>query len=310
MFALFAYGLTYASRVMRDASPLPSSSQAVVERALNETIDRLKAVDSAEARALLIEARRLRSIVDTWSAIPPPPHGRREMLAKVMELASAVGHTLPGSSGVKKREVGPASDARPPQSYGRAPLSGPREDDLETTVVSGPLYPQSVEPGAPVSSSPDPVPRSGEVARRSDSISRPLDLGGRTPPPARIVEGSSWMRSLETEAAPGVAVLRADAVPWRALPMAPSILAKILRRDAVTSMYTALVRIPAGRELPAHRHTAPEEMYVIEGAVQVGDVVAQAGDVCHAEAGSVHPTMKSATGCLLLMVASSRDEAI
>jgi anti-sigma factor ChrR (cupin superfamily) len=92
--------------------------------------------------------------------------------------------------------------------------------------------------------------------------------------------------------------------------MAPSIMAKVLRRDAVSSMYTALVRIPAGRELPAHRHTAPEEMYVIEGAVQVGDVVAQAGDVCHADAGSVHPTMRSATGCLLLIVASSRDEAV
>lgn len=296
---------------MRDASPLPSSSQAVVERALNETIDRLKAVDTAEARALLIEARRLRSIVDTWSAIPPPPHGRREMLAKVMELASAVGHTLPGSSGVKKRDLAPASDARPPQSHGRAPPSGPRDDDMETTVVSSPFYPHSVEPGAPVSSSPDPVPRSGDFPRRSDEASgRPIELTPRTPPPARIVEATSWMRSLETEAAPGVAVLRADAVPWRALPMAPSILAKILRRDPVTSMYTALVRIPPGRELPAHRHTAPEEMYVIEGAVQVGDVVAQAGDVCHAEAGSVHPTMKSATGCLLLMVASSRDEAV
>jgi quercetin dioxygenase-like cupin family protein len=295
---------------MRDASPLPSSSQVVVERALNETIDRLKAVDSAEARALLIEARRLRSIVDTWSAIPPPPHGRREMLAKVMELASAVGHTLPGSSGVKKREVAPASDARPPRSEGRAPLSGPREDDVETTVVSGPFYPLSADP-APPSSAPDGVPRSGAVPLRDGSASaRARELTPRTPAPARIVEAMSWMRSLETEAAPGVAILRADAVPWRALPMAPSIMAKVLRRDAVTSMYTALVRIPAGRELPAHRHTAPEEMYVIEGAVQVGDVVAQAGDVCHADAGSVHPTMRSATGCVLLIVASSRDEAV
>ncbi|MEJ7732361.1 MAG: cupin domain-containing protein [Polyangiaceae bacterium] len=296
---------------MRDASPLPSSSQMVVERALNETIDRLKAVDSAEARALLIEARRLRSIVDTWSAIPPPPHGRREMLAKVMELASAVGHTLPGTSGVKKREVAPASDARPPRSEGRAPLSGPREDDVETTVVSTAPYPPGADTTPPVSSTPEGAPRSGPVpVRGEDAGGRALELTPCTPPPARIAEAMSWMRSLETEAAPGVAVLRADAVPWRALPMAPSILAKVLRRDAVTSMYTALVRIPAGRELPAHRHTAPEEMYVIEGAVQVGDVVAQAGDVCHADAGSVHPTMRSATGCLLLIVASSRDEAV
>ena len=57
-----------------------------VERVLEDLIARLsRAEPSKEVRAALIEARRLRSVTLTWTAIPPPPDARREMLTRVMD---------------------------------------------------------------------------------------------------------------------------------------------------------------------------------------------------------------------------------
>jgi quercetin dioxygenase-like cupin family protein len=246
---------------MRSASPLPSSTQAVVERSLDETITRLRTGTSSEAKALLIEARRLRSVIDTWYAIPPPANVRRDMLAKVMELAASVGHTLPSISGVtRKRESPPSS----------APISEP----LALSAL-------------------------GE-----------LDVSAEVPTASTRQPTSTWVRSRQTDVAPGVSVLRGDALPWRPFAMSSAVLAKVLRRDLVTGNYTALLRMPGGAELPAHRHDGPEEMYVIDGSLRIGDALVQAGDACHAEAGSVHPVIRTAGGCVLFLVASSRDQVL
>jgi hypothetical protein len=50
---------------------------AQVEKALDDLIQRLSKGDStAEVRAALIEARRLRNVTMRWGAIPPPPTRR------------------------------------------------------------------------------------------------------------------------------------------------------------------------------------------------------------------------------------------
>src|SRR5262245_54318600 len=76
----------------------PPSTRTVIERALDETIARLsRQSPTPEVRGFLIEARRLRSLMATWRAIPPPPEARREMLAKVMHLAAAASTAVSSS---------------------------------------------------------------------------------------------------------------------------------------------------------------------------------------------------------------------
>lgn len=70
------------------------------ERQLDIMIDRLsKLAENPAARALVIEARRLRSVMDNWRSVPPQNQVREEMLARVMHLSAAVGDLLPPTSG-------------------------------------------------------------------------------------------------------------------------------------------------------------------------------------------------------------------
>jgi Mrp family chromosome partitioning ATPase len=63
-----------------------------LERTLDRTIDALSTgPQTREARALLIEARRLRSVVGNWRSIPPPSDVRDEMIERVIQLSTAVG---------------------------------------------------------------------------------------------------------------------------------------------------------------------------------------------------------------------------
>ncbi len=78
----------------------PSSSFTSLERTLDRTIECLvTGAQSREARALLIEARRLRSVVANWRSIPPPSDVHDEMLDRVLQISTAVGAALPEAAG-------------------------------------------------------------------------------------------------------------------------------------------------------------------------------------------------------------------
>ena len=65
---------------------------STLERTLEHTISVLSArPPSAENRALLIEARRLRSVIANWRSIPPAPDVRDEMLERVLLLSTTAG---------------------------------------------------------------------------------------------------------------------------------------------------------------------------------------------------------------------------
>ncbi|HTJ83371.1 MAG TPA: hypothetical protein VL400_16745, partial [Polyangiaceae bacterium] len=70
-----------------------------VERHLDVLVERLAlAADNPAARALLIEARRLKSIIDNWRSVPPQPNVREEMLARVSHISAAAADMLPNSA--------------------------------------------------------------------------------------------------------------------------------------------------------------------------------------------------------------------
>jgi Mrp family chromosome partitioning ATPase len=107
-------------------TPAPTSSFASLERTLERTVDTLvKGEPSAEAKALLIEARRLRSIVANWRSIPPPTDVYDEMLERVLALSTSAGAALydPGPSSVRSELEPRRTAAREPSLY----------DDFEQT---------------------------------------------------------------------------------------------------------------------------------------------------------------------------------
>lgn len=71
------------------------TQQLSLDRALDEVIEKLGARDQVpHVRALLIEARRLKSIIANWRSIPPLPEVREEMIARVLHVASAAGESV------------------------------------------------------------------------------------------------------------------------------------------------------------------------------------------------------------------------
>lgn len=122
------------------ARPDPTSSQSV-EKTLDELVERLSSQDQQpQTKALLIEARRMRSIIANWRSIPPLPTVREEMLARVLHLSAAVGDLAPGS---RNSQMGygrqPTYNAmRAVQFDDQAPPSSQYDRSIvaETTVVT------------------------------------------------------------------------------------------------------------------------------------------------------------------------------
>ena len=72
---------------------------------------------------------------------------------------------------------------------------------------------------------------------------------------------------------------------------------------------TAMFRMAAGTSYPEHIHDGPEECYVLEGDLHVGDrMVMHAGDYQRATPGSEHDEQWTEGGCLLLVTSSLSDE--
>lgn len=80
--------------------------------------------------------------------------------------------------------------------------------------------------------------------------------------------------------------------------------------DRERNQMTMLVRMAAGTAYPRHIHDGPEECFVLEGDLQVGDEELRSGDYQRCEPGSTHPVQATKNGCLLLIVSSLTDELV
>ncbi len=79
--------------------------------------------------------------------------------------------------------------------------------------------------------------------------------------------------------------------------------------DEQRNRMTAMFRMAPGAAYVPHVHDEPEECYVLEGDLHVGDeLVMHAGDYQRATAGSLHPVQYTKGGCLLLVTSSLHDE--
>ena len=95
------------------------SSTTTVEKQLDQLVERISAAEpSPSTRALLIEARRLRSVIANWRTVPPLQNVRDEMLARVLHISAAVGDAVPASSRGSSRGHRSTSSFAPPSSTG------------------------------------------------------------------------------------------------------------------------------------------------------------------------------------------------
>jgi hypothetical protein len=82
---------------------------------------------------------------------------------------------------------------------------------------------------------------------------------------------------------------------WADTPL-PGIQTKVLSVDKGRGVVTMLIRASAGAVYPSHRHSGPEECYVIRGSVVIDGRVLHAGDFHHADADSDHGEITTTDG--------------
>ena len=93
-------------------------------------------------------------------------------------------------------------------------------------------------------------------------------------------------------------VVRGDEAAWRALPT-PGVSIKLLRDDKETGESTFLLRFESGARFPAHNHPGGEQVFVLEGDLQIGRERLRAGDYLYTPPNGAHAVSTEA-GCLLL----------
>lgn len=87
----------------------------------------------------------------------------------------------------------------------------------------------------------------------------------------------------------------------------PGITAKVLAVDHTRGLVTLVLRGEAGAKYPSHRHTAPEECYVVRGSIAIGDLVLKSGDFHHADSDSDHDEIIALEYSEVLLVGAIAD---
>jgi len=93
--------------------------------------------------------------------------------------------------------------------------------------------------------------------------------------------------------------IRTGEAEWRAAAVA-GVSVKLLRRDAVTGSSTALVQFGAGARFPAHNHPAGEEVFVLQGDLQIGRDHLKAGDYLYTPPNGTHAASSEAGSVFLV----------
>jgi anti-sigma factor ChrR (cupin superfamily) len=106
----------------------------------------------------------------------------------------------------------------------------------------------------------------------------------------------------------GLTFIKASEGTWRGI--APGVMAKLLSFDPTSRRTTTLLRFAPGIRYAPHRHTAVEELYVLEGGCSIAGREMAVGDYHRAEAGTVHHDTSTDEGCLLLVISSPQNEML
>ena len=98
---------------------------------------------------------------------------------------------------------------------------------------------------------------------------------------------------------PSESVVSSAAAEWRPTKV-PGVSVKVLRNDKETGESSALVQFAPGTRFPAHDHPGGEEVFVVEGTVQIGRHRLSAGDYLYTPPHGKHAA-SSEDGCVFLV---------
>jgi quercetin dioxygenase-like cupin family protein len=100
---------------------------------------------------------------------------------------------------------------------------------------------------------------------------------------------------------------RAAEGEWRSIDSGVSM--RLLRSDQKSGASAILLKFEASSTFPIHNHPGGEEVYVLEGDVQLGADLLNAGDYLYTPPGGKHPA-SSRNGCLMLVITPKGIEVL
>jgi anti-sigma factor ChrR (cupin superfamily) len=150
----------------------------------------------------------------------------------------------------------------------------------------------------------------GEGALRAEIDAFAAVVAGLGHAALPVPPGAETRRRLRdaVRAASRPVIVRADEGTWNPTPAGA--LARTLLRDRLGGRATSLVRMERRSVYPSHRHRKTEEIYILEGALDVLGHRLGPGDYCAARGGSVHQSASTDEGCQFLVSASEADELL
>jgi anti-sigma factor ChrR (cupin superfamily) len=146
-----------------------------------------------------------------------------------------------------------------------------------------------------------PVDAQSEVARLYD-LTEVLGSAVDGPPPSPQVRD----RLMASILGPSRYTQTAADAEWLESGI-PGLTLRILALDRERDVVTMLLRGEPGARYPSHRHTKPEECYVLRGSVIIDGRVLGPGDFHHADADSDHGEIYTVDGAEVLLVAGAAD---
>ena len=136
-------------KAARAGQVVAPGSYLAVEKQLDRAIERLDG--RTDARAMLLDARRLRSVIANWRALPPTPAAYEEMFERVVDLVWSVDALAEAPTDVSE-EVEEVEEV----------------DGFATELPSDP--PPSAEGMALMAATPPPLPRPPPVAPLGSAV--------------------------------------------------------------------------------------------------------------------------------------------
>lgn len=146
-----------------------------------------------------------------------------------------------------------------------------------------------------------PIETRDEIARLYDSAVAVAASVEQVDPPAHV-----RARVLSAVKAPGRYTVWAQSSEWVESGLT-GIRVRVLAVDRARSLVTMALQADPGAVYPSHRHSGPEECYVLKGSVVIDGRVLRAGDFHHADEDSDHGEITTTEGAEVLIIGAIDD---
>ena len=146
-----------------------------------------------------------------------------------------------------------------------------------------------------------PTETRDEIARIYDSAVALATSVDQVEPPAHVRD-----RVLSAVKTPGRYTVWAESSEWVESGLT-GIRVRVLAVDRARSLVTMALQADPGAIYPSHRHSGPEECYVLKGSVVIDGRVLRAGDFHHADEDSEHGEITTTEGAEVLIIGAIDD---